>query len=189
MKIAERIVIVLLLLAIIGGGAWLYFAVQYKHEEIKKAVARGDYEIPLESTENSPVDGENIQADWRVYYPVTVALSIGSTTILASVADSLPERIKGLSGTPYLPEGVVKLFAFGAEGEHSIWMKDMQYSLDILWVAKSGEVIYFEENISPDTYPEAFSPPSPAWYVIEANAGFVEDASVEVGDKVMVYTE
>lgn len=191
MKIAERIVIVLLLLAIIGGAAWLYFAVQYKQTEVIEAVARGEYEIPLEPPERpeAEVAEQNPQADWRTYYPVTVPLSIGSTTVLASVADSLPERIKGLSGTPYLPDGVVKLFVFGAEGLHSIWMKDMLYSLDILWVAKSGEVIHFEENVSPATYPEAFSPPSVAWYVIEAPAGFVASSSIAIGDAVVVYTE
>lgn len=189
MKIAERIVIVLLLLAIIGGAAWLYFAVTYKQEEIKDAVARGEYQIPLESEDSSTLDAEDVQSDWRVHYPVTVPLSIGSTSVRASVADSLPERIKGLSDTPYLPEGLVKLFAFGVEGTHSIWMKDMKYPIDILWVAKSGEVIHFEENVSPDSYPESYGPPSPAWYVIEANAGFVASSSIMLGDVVAVYTE
>lgn len=185
MKTAERVVIVLLLLAIIGGAIWLYMAVHLKQEGVRDAVARGEYQIPDQVESDSAEDVSN----WRIYYPTTVPLGIGSTTVRASVADSLPERIKGLSDTPYLPEGLVKLFVFGVEGSHSIWMKDMRYPLDILWVAKSGEVVHVEENVSPDSYPESFSSPTLAWYVIEANAGFVASSSVVLGDAVVVYTE
>jgi uncharacterized membrane protein (UPF0127 family) len=105
---------------------------------------------------------------------------------MASVADSIAERIKGLSDTPYLPDGVVKLFAFGASGDHSIWMKDMNYPIDIIWVNESGTIIHRKENVSPDTFPESFSPPKPAFYVIEANAGFVEKNGIKIGDEVVI---
>lgn len=180
MKITERIIMVALVLVIIGGGAWIYLSVQYKQQEVRDAVARGEYEIPVKETE------DNVSDDWRTYYPEVVPLVIGSTTVQASVADSLPERIKGLSNTPYLPEGVVKLFAFGTEGEHSIWMKDMQYSIDIIWVAKNGSIVHIEEHVAPETFPESFASPKPAWYVIEARDGFVASSSIKVGDQVIV---
>ncbi len=183
MKIAERIVIVFLFLVMIGGGAWIYFAVQYKQEEVKVAVANGDYQIPLEK--DLPKE-EIVKEDWRTIYPVTVPITIASTTVEASVADSMSERIKGLSETPFLPDGVVKLFAFGTPGEHSIWMKDMNYSLDIIWVSKEGVIVHIEKNISPDTFPTAFSTPTPAWYVIEAAAGFVDTNKIVRGDKVIL---
>jgi uncharacterized membrane protein (UPF0127 family) len=103
---------------------------------------------------------------------------------MASVADTIPERIKGLSGTPFLPDKVVKLFAFGAAGEQSIWMKNMNYPLDIIWLDKEGIIVHIEKDISPETYPDSFSSPAPAWYVIEANAGFTASNTVAVGDKV-----
>lgn len=181
MKITERIIMVALVLVLIGGGAWLYLSVQKKQQDIRDAVARGEYEIPIEDTER-----KESSDDWRTYYPDVVPVIIGSTTVQASIADSMPERIKGLSNTPYLPEGVVKLFAFGTEGEHSIWMKDMNYSLDILWVTKDGVIVHIEENIAPETFPESFASPKKAWYVIEANAGFVASSSIKVGDEVIV---
>jgi hypothetical protein len=45
MQLAERIVMVAILLAFLAGGAWLYFAVQYQHEQTVEAVARGEFEI------------------------------------------------------------------------------------------------------------------------------------------------
>ncbi len=179
MKIAERIVIVLLLFIIILGFAWIYFAVQFKQQEVKEGVARGDYNIPIETKES-----EVTADDWQVIYPGTVPMTIGRTSLMASVADTIPERIKGLSGTPFLPDKVVKLFAFGAAGEQSIWMKNMNYPLDIIWLDKEGIIVHIEKDISPETYPDSFSSPAPAWYVIEANAGFTASNTVAVGDKV-----
>ena len=170
---------VLLLLVIFGGALWLYFSLQHKNDELRESVARGDYEIH----ENKDVATDD---DWRKYYPVLVPVIIGSTTVQASLADSIPERMKGLSDTPVLPEGVVKLFAFGAEGEHSIWMKDMNYAIDIIWVDKTGNIVYLKENATPESYPESFASPKPAWYVIEAPAGFVAKQGIEIGDEVVV---
>lgn len=182
MKIAERIVVVLLLMLIFGGAAWVYFAVQYEQKEVHEAVSRGEYEIPLDEEVK-----EVAPEDWREIYPVTVPIVIGSTTVRASVADSLPERIQGLSDTPFLPDNVVKLFVFGAYGEHSIWMKNMNYSLDIIWMNKEGEIVHIEEKVSPDTYPQSFNSSVPAWYVIEANAGFVEENNIKIGDSTTLY--
>lgn len=180
MKLTERIIMVLIIVVFIGGVAWIYLSVKQKQQDVRDAVARGEYEIPIKEEEDVVSD------NWRTYYPEVTPLIIGSTTVQASVADSMPERIKGLSDTPYLPEGLVKLFAFGTEGEHSIWMKDMNYPLDIIWVSRDGKVVHIKENVSPDTFPEAFSSPKPAWYVIEANAGFVASTSLKVGDEVIV---
>ena len=181
MKIAERIVIVLLLLIIVCGSAWIYFAVTSEQQEVRDAVARGEYEI-----REDPVVEETTTDDWRRYYPVTTPITIGRSTVLASIAETVPERIKGLSDTPFLPENVVKLFVFGTNGRHSIWMKDMQYSLDIMWATKEGEIVHIEENVTPETYPESFASPTPAWYVVEANAGFVEANNISLGDTISV---
>lgn len=183
MKIAERIVMVLMVFVLAGGGAWIYFAVQQERQELREAVARGDFEIPLEE----PVPDIEPEA-WRTIYPNTVPLTIGSVTVEASVADTLAKRIKGLSDTPFLPENVVKLFAFGVPGNHSIWMKDMNYALDILWAAEGGEIVHIEQNVSPDTFPSSFSSPEPAWFVVEANAGFVAQHGIVVGDEVVLPT-
>lgn len=183
MKTVERIVMVLILFSLIGGGAWIYFSVKYKQKEINDAVARGDYEIPKTDARKEQSGKDD---DWQSYYHDLIPIMIGSTTVQASVADSIAEKIKGLSDTPLLPVGVVKLFAFNEESEHAMWMKDMKYPLDIIWVAKNGTIVHIEKNLSPDSYPKSFESPKPSWYVIEANAGFVVGSSIKLGDKVVV---
>ncbi len=135
-------------------------------------------------------DKEFTAADtWQSIYPDTKLMHIGDVTVHASIADSWPERIQGLSGTPYLPENVVKLFVFDSPGFHAIWMKDMAYAIDIFWVNDEGVIVDIAANVSPLTYPESFVPASPARYVIEATAGFVQTHAVTIGEKIVLPVE
>ena len=133
---------VCIVLVLIGGGAWLYFSVQYKEQSIRDAVAHGKYQTPIEDARKELSAEETLSR----YYPSLIPVTIGSTSVQASVADSLPERIQGLSDTPSLPTGVVKLFVFGSGGPQSIWMKDMNYAIDIMWADEKG-LIAGKKNI------------------------------------------
>ena len=65
----------------------------------------------------------------------------------------------------------------------------MNYALDILWLDKEGLVVHIEEDISPDTYPNSFASPVPAWYVVEANAGFVAQNEIKIGNDFVITAE
>lgn len=121
-------------------------------------------------------------------YPNTKNMLIKDVAVKASVAQTWPERIQGLSDTPYLPADVVKFFVFDSPGMHSIWMKDMNYSIDILWVDEAGVIVHIEEDASPESYPAMFLPKLEALYVIEAVAGFVAEHGIAEGDTVLLPT-
>lgn len=72
------------------------------------------------------------------------------------LADTPAKRVRGLSGTPYLPSGWGMLFVFEETGKHTFWMKDMQYAIDIFWFNEFGKLIYQEKGVEPSTYPESF---------------------------------
>ncbi|MFT5832111.1 MAG: uncharacterized membrane protein (UPF0127 family) [Candidatus Paceibacteria bacterium] len=187
MKTAERIVIVGLLLAFVGIGYAGYYAVQNKRADLRAEVAAGEFEIPdVDPMQVAADEDKNDPVNWRRFYPNTIPVTLADVPVLASVADTMSTRIKGLSNTPYLPDNVIKLFAFGVPGSHSIWMKDMNYSIDIIWIAEEGQIVHIEENVSPDTFPQSFSSPAPAWFVVETNSGFVDTHDVEVGDELVI---
>ncbi len=187
MKTAERIVIVGLLAAFIGIGYAGYYAVKKQRADLRAEVATGAFEIPdVDPVAAAANEDKNDPVNWRRFYPNTVPVTLAGVPVLASVADTMSTRIEGLSNTPYLPDNVVKLFAFGVPGTHSIWMKDMNYPLDIIWIAEQGEIVHIEENVSPDTFPESFGSPTPAWFVVEANAGFVAEHDVQVGEELVI---
>ena len=141
------------------------------------------------STSTTSSSGEVSENDWQKIYPKTQDLKIAGVTVQASVARTWAERIRGLSGTPYLPEGVVKLFVFDSLGIHSIWMKDMNYAIDIIWVDAENKIVDIKRNATPETYPEAFSPRTDALYVIETKTGFVAKNNIKIGDEVLVPKE
>lgn len=187
MKTAERIVIVALLLAFVGIGWAGYYAVQQNRAELRAEVAAGEFEIPdVDPNEIAQNEDKNDPVNWRRFYPNTIPVTLGGVPVQASVADTMSTRIAGLSNTPYLPDSVVKLFAFGVSGSHSIWMKDMNYAIDTIWVAEEGAIVHIEKNISPDTFPASFGSPTEAWFVVETNAGFVTENDIQVGDELVI---
>lgn len=109
---------------------------------------------------------------------------IGSTAIDVSVADDLHERVQGLSGVPGLRDFQGKLFIFDTDDQHGIWMKDMLFPIDIIWIDRNLKVIHIEENVHPNTYPsKSFAPPTDARFVLEMNAFFVSSIKVSIGDR------
>lgn len=88
-----------------------------------------------------------------------------------TVADSEEERVRGLSGRDSLPDDEVLVFAFEESNGHGIWMKDMKFPIDIIWLDEDKKVVDIEMNVSPDSYPKSFESDIPAIYVVEANAG------------------
>jgi uncharacterized protein len=121
---------------------------------------------------------------WQTIYPVVTPMQIGSTTLKASVAQSWPDRIKGLSDTPYLPEEVVKFFVFDSLGFHSIWMKDMNYAIDIIWLDEEGRIVHLVEGASPASFPAMFVPEREAKYVVEAVDGFIAKNAITLDSSV-----
>ena len=111
-------------------------------------------------------------------------IQLGGQTARVTVADTESARQQGLSGRTGLAADEGILFVFPEDGEHAFWMKDMLFSIDILWLSADGKVVYMAENVSPDTYPQSFRPDVPARYVLELPAGYAKEYNVIIGDVV-----
>jgi len=118
--------------------------------------------------------------DFSVEVPKT--LIIGGVEIDLLVAESTSERSAGLSNRESLHETSGMLFIFPEEGNYGFWMKDMKFSIDIIWINEAGKIVYIEEDVSPKTYPEVFNSTDSALYVLELNSGYVGKNGVKVGD-------
>ncbi len=127
------------------------------------------------------MDEETVRLE---FFTPLVPMTIGDKAVEASVAKTPNERRRGLSNTPFLPPGVVKLFVFEELGEWGFWMQDMNYPIDIIWLDEIGEVVHIETDVLPDTYPETFTPDALALYVIETEAGFAAEHDIRIGTTV-----
>ncbi len=116
--------------------------------------------------------------------PDLLPVQVGSLTIRAEVVETPQAQQRGLSGRPSLERDQGMLFVFKRPDKYCIWMKDMRFDLDILWLDHNKRVVLIERNVSPSTYPHSFCPDQPARYVLEVNAGSSRRARVELGDRV-----
>lgn len=94
------------------------------------------------------------------------------------------ERTIGLAAVPVLPDGHGMLFQ--GHGQIGIWMKDMRYSIDIIWLDGDDVVIHIEHSVQPDSYPQVFLNPAVtnARQVIELNSGEVKRIGLDIGQAV-----
>lgn len=111
-----------------------------------------------------------------------VDVSLGNGKVHARVADDETERRRGLSGTEVLPDDEGMLFVFSFRGKHGFWMKDMKYSIDVLWMDVGGRVVDIQTCLDPASYPQVFSPIADAQYVVEVSCGWSEKNGVQVGN-------
>lgn len=110
-----------------------------------------------------------------------VTARLGTADFALRLADTDAERQKGLSGVTYLPPNRGMLFVFDQDDRWSIWMNDMRINIDIVWLDADKRVVWVAENISPDTFPDKFTPAANARYVVELPAGAVQRAHIAVG--------
>ncbi len=109
-------------------------------------------------------------------------ITLDGQTIDVSIADTVATRELGLGGRAGLAPNEGMLFVFPQDGIYAFWMKDMRFSIDMIWFSDSGAVVYMAQNVSPDTYPNAFVPTVPARYVLELPAGYAKEYNVKIGD-------
>ncbi len=116
----------------------------------------------------------------------TYVIHLSDVAMEVTVADDKEERIVGLSGVESLGEFGGKLFIYEEADYHSIWMKDMLMSIDVLWFDENMSLIHVENNLTPETYPNVFTPPSSARFILETNAYFVDSLKIQKGARLIV---
>jgi len=119
------------------------------------------------------------------------------TSISVVLASTESERVRGLGGRRELGEREGMLFVFPRSGYHGMWMKDMRFPLDIIWLRPTRsnadctqddtgkgvclEAVDVREGVAPDTFPSVLYPREPAQYVLEVNAGVARGAGIQIG--------
>lgn len=116
-------------------------------------------------------------------------LRIQGVKISVEVASNSAEKSKGLSGRKTLGKNEGMLFVFAKDTQPSFWMKDMNFSIDIIWI-NDGKIVQIDKNVpnpppgTADSQLPLFSPNETIDYVLEVNAGFSEKNIFQVGDPV-----
>jgi YVTN family beta-propeller protein len=107
--------------------------------------------------------------------------------VFVEVPDDLEESMRGLMFRKHLPGNAGMLFAYYDEKPRTFWMKNTLIPLDMIFVDGSSKIIEIKENVPPCAQDECPTYPSkePAQYVLEVNAGFVQEKGIKVGDRLV----
>lgn len=127
---------------------------------------------------------------WLVFSTVSSSNQkkvIFETSEVAVETPETPEEFAlGLGNRDSLGEDAGMLFVYNNEAQRYFLMKNMRFSIDIIWINADKRVVDITEYLSPDTYPERFTSSKPAQYVLEVNAGYSDKYDINIGDQAIV---
>jgi YVTN family beta-propeller protein len=110
--------------------------------------------------------------------------------VYVDIADDPSEHARGLMFKKNLEWNNGMLFVFGDEKTRSFWMKNTLIPLDMLFIDSNLTIIDIKENAQPCIEANGSCPSyvsrQPAKFVLEVNAGFAQNKTVSVGDRLIL---
>jgi uncharacterized membrane protein (UPF0127 family) len=116
-----------------------------------------------------------------------VNVTVNGLVLLADISVTNEQRTKGLSVKDGLADNEAMLFVFDNEAEHTFWMKDMKFPIDIIWIDSDKTIVHIEHNLQPCGYGvlcPIYKPGQDSLYVLETVSGFAEKHDVVQGTRV-----
>jgi hypothetical protein len=123
-----------------------------------------------------------------VEFPIGT-IKVDETVLEVQVADTEPRRIRGLMFQDQLPYDQGMIFVFNESGVYSLWMLNMQFSLDMIWFDENGDIVHIEKNIPPCKTPteimacQSIVPSGEAKYILEVTSGFIDQFNITKNSK------
>ena len=104
------------------------------------------------------------------------------------IAKNTYQQAQGLMDREALGEKEGMLFVYDTEDNQQFWMKNMKFSLDIIWLNNSRKIIDFKENISPcEKNPcSTYQIDNKSQYVLELPADSIKKNNIKIGDKLII---
>ena len=109
-------------------------------------------------------------------------VQIAGVSVKVDLALTPGEQEQGLSGRAGLDDNTGMLFVFNKPDKYLFWMKDMNFSIDMIWIDSKMKVIYIKKDAKPESFPESYGPDAPALYVLEVPDNFSDNNNLQVGD-------
>lgn len=104
--------------------------------------------------------------------------------IRVQIADTPRRMMLGLMHRERIGHNEGMLFMPGTESRHGIWMLNMRFSIDILWLSGNGTVVDMVENAKPCASIfncKTYRPARPCSFVLELASGGAERLGIKRG--------
>ncbi|MDQ3848962.1 MAG: DUF192 domain-containing protein [Thermoproteota archaeon] len=114
--------------------------------------------------------------------------SFAVARLFVEVPDELDEYERGLMFRQQLPLNAGMLFAFNSEEPQTFWMKNTLIPLDMIFIDSNSTIVDIFENFPPCEQEQCptYTSEQSAQYVLEVNAGFVNEKDVRIGDRLAI---
>jgi uncharacterized membrane protein (UPF0127 family) len=113
-------------------------------------------------------------------------VEIGNATVKAEIADTMAKQMQGLMFRDGLGKNEGMLFVFGGRDYHGIWMMNMSFPIDIVWI-NDGKVVDIYKGAQPCGLScPVYTARGVDNYILEVNSGFVEKHGIKIGDSVKI---
>lgn len=115
-----------------------------------------------------------------------VQTKAGEAEFDVQIADEPVERAKGYMFRKKISDDEGMWFVFGEDAPIKFWMRNVKFSLDLIFVDKNFVV----KEIIPDVPPceqdpcETYGPTDPVRYVLEIKGGLASEKGIQLGDTV-----
>lgn len=118
-------------------------------------------------------------------------ICFGEQCIKLEIAGTPEQRSLGLMHRKHLERMKGLLMVYEGEERASIWMKNMHFPLDLIWLDKDARVVHLEEKVPPcGSGPcPGYAPEQPGKYVLEVPAGTIESMGLRTGSKARFVTK
>lgn len=133
-------------------------------------------EFPVNSSRAQQISPEDyrvfIENDKGAIYEFEVELALDQAT-----------QEKGLMNREFMPKKRGMLFVFDNARKRSFWMKNTLIPLDIIFIAKDGEIEHIHSMAKPLDL-SLITSGKPCVAVLEINGGIADQLGIKAGDKI-----
>jgi len=119
-------------------------------------------------------------------------IKVDDIVLEVQIADTKPRQIRGLMFQDQLPYDQGMIFVYDEPGVYSLWMLNMQFSLDMIWFDENGSIVHIEQNISPCKKAieimacQSIVPSGDALYILEVTSGFIDEFKITKESKLSI---
>ncbi len=119
-------------------------------------------------------------------------IMVDDIVLEVQIADTKPRWIRGLMFQDQLPYDQGMIFVYNEPGVYSLWMLNMQFSLDMIWFDENGSIVHIEQDISPCKTPteimacQSIVPSEYSLYILEVTAGFIDEFNITKDSKLRI---
>lgn len=121
---------------------------------------------------------------------LTIRMPNGKNISIVKIAQDEVSRTQGLSDREQMSDNEGMWFVFDQLGIHPFWMKDMKFSLDIIWLDENYRITDITQNVPIPLNSNSlltYQNTQPAKYALEVNAGM--STGLTAGDQLVLRSD